>query len=125
VCEKRASSHATLLLPGSEWRPAVSADGPDGEQGLGYLWDAAIRAKLSVRSYGFFLDLGAVQGLDPTLTDPCSKNPPIQVAFPAHTSLLDRTDFCFRGFDQSFPDFFRFQEWHARIRSTGEDKYVP
>jgi hypothetical protein len=24
---------------------------------LGYLWDAAIRAKLSVRNYGFFLDL--------------------------------------------------------------------
>jgi hypothetical protein len=64
-----------------------------------------------VRNYGFFLDLGAVQGLDPTLTDPCSQNPPVQVAFPGHPSLLDRTDFCFRGFDQSFPDYFRFKEW--------------
>jgi len=101
------------LLPGTA--NEVAADGPDGEQGLGYLWDAAIRAKLSVRNYGFFLDLGAVQGLDPTLTDPCSKNPPVQVAFPAHPSLLDRTDFCFRGFDQSFPDFFRFQEWQREF----------
>jgi YVTN family beta-propeller protein len=97
------------LLPGTA--NEVAADGPNGEQELGYLWDSAIRAKLSVRNYGFFLDLGAVQGLDPTLTDPCSQNPPVQVAFPAHTSLLDRTDFCFRGFDQAFPDFFRYQEW--------------
>ena len=57
------------LLPGTA--NEVAADGPNGEQGLGYLWDAAIRAKLSVRNYGFFLDLGAVQALDPTLTDPC------------------------------------------------------
>ena len=33
------------LLPGTA--NEVAADGPDGEQGLGYLWDAAIRAKLS------------------------------------------------------------------------------
>jgi len=111
------------LLPGTA--NEVAADGPDGEQGLGYLWDAAIRAKLSVRNYGFFLDLGAVQGLDPTLTDPCSKNPPIQVAFPAHTSLLDRTDFCFRGFDQSFPDFFRFQEWQREFDQQAKTNTFP
>ena len=111
------------LLPGTA--NEVAADGPDGEQGLGYLWDAAIRAKLSVRNYGFFLDLGAVQGLDPTLTDPCSTNPPIQVAFPAHTSLLDRTDFCFRGFDQSFPDFFRFQEWQREFDQQAKTNTFP
>lgn len=111
------------LLPGTA--NEVAADGPDGEQGLGYLWDAAIRAKLSVRNYGFFLDLGAVQGLDPTLTDPCAKNPPIQVAFPAHTSLLDRTDFCFRGFDQSFPDFFRFQEWQREFDQQAKTNTFP
>ena len=111
------------LLPGTA--NEVAADGPDGEQGLGYLWDAVIRAKLSVRNYGFFLDLGAVQGLDPTLTDPCSKNPPIQVAFPAHTSLLDRTDFCFRGFDQSFPDFFRFQEWQREFDQQAKTNTFP
>ena len=97
------------LLPGNA--NEVGADGPDGQQGLGYIWDGAIRAGLSVRNYGFFLDLGSVQGLDPNLTDPCSANPPIRVAFPAHPSLLRRTDPCFRGFDQAFPDFFRYQEW--------------
>lgn len=97
------------LLPGTA--NEVGADGPEGEEGLGYIWDAALRANLTVRNYGFFLDLGAVQGLDPTITDPCASNPPTQVAFPAHPNLLKNTDFCFRGFDQAFPDYFRFTEW--------------
>jgi YVTN family beta-propeller protein len=101
------------LLPGN--RNEVAADGPEGEDGAGYIWDAAIRAGLSVRNYGFFLDLGAVQTLDPNLTDPCGQKPPVQVAFPAAVSLLNRTDFCFRGFDQTFPDFFRYTEWEREF----------
>lgn len=99
------------LLPGNA--NEMEADGPEGEQGLGYLWDAALRAGLTVRNYGFYLDLGAdaVLNFPPTLTNPCGATPPIQVAFPAHRSLLTRTDFCFRGFDQSFPDYFRYTEW--------------
>ena len=101
------------LLPGTA--NEVAADGPNGEQGSGYLWDAAIKAHLSVRNYGFFLDLGAAQSLDPYLTDPCSTKPAVQVAFPAHPALLKRTDFCFRGFDQAFPDFFRYKEWEREF----------
>jgi DNA-binding beta-propeller fold protein YncE len=97
------------LLPGNA--NEVAADGPEGEEGLGYIWDAAIRANLSVRNYGFFLDLGRGFQIPLTVTDPCSTNPPTQVAFPAHPSLVSRTDFCFRGYDNAFPDFFRYQEW--------------
>jgi YVTN family beta-propeller protein len=95
------------LLPGN--RNEVEADGPDGELGLGYIWDAAIKAGRSVRNYGFFLDLGAVQGLDPNLADPHATK--TRVAFPTNKSLLNRTDPYFRGFDQAFPDFFRYKEW--------------
>jgi hypothetical protein len=44
------------LLPGTA---DVSApDGPEGEDaGTGYLWDAALRSGLTVRNYGFFIDL--------------------------------------------------------------------
>jgi Phosphoesterase family len=101
------------LLPGTA--NEVAADGPEGEEGMGYIWDAAVKAHLSVRNYGFFLDLGSAQGLDPYLTDPCSAKPPIRVAFPAHPTLLKRTDPCFRGFDQSFPDFFRYKEWEREF----------
>jgi len=102
------------LLPGTA--NEVAADGPDGEEGLGYIWDAAIRSHLSVRNYGFFLDLGRGFQIDVNITDPCGQTPPVQVAFPAHPSLVDRTDFCFRGYDNAFPDFFRFQEWSREFQ---------
>jgi DNA-binding beta-propeller fold protein YncE len=111
------------LLPGT--RNEVAADGPEGEEGAGYVWDAAIRAGLSVRNYGFFLDLGAVQALDPTLTDPCAQKPRVQVAFPAHPALLKRTDFCFRGFDQAFPDFFRYKEWAREFDNYVKNDNLP
>jgi DNA-binding beta-propeller fold protein YncE len=111
------------LLPGTA--NEMGADGPEGEPGTGYIWDSAIRAGLSVRNYGFFLDLGAVQGLDPTLTDPCGKNPPVQVAFPAHPSLMTRTDFCFRGFDQAFPDYFRYTEWAREFDNYVQNNNLP
>jgi phosphoesterase family protein len=111
------------LLPGM--RNEVGADGPDGEEGLGYIWDAAIRPGLSVGNYGFFLDLGSAQGLDPNLTDPCSQRPPVRVAFPAHPSLLNRTDPCFRGFDQSFPDYFRYQEWLREFKQQVKTNTFP
>ncbi len=45
------------LLPGNA--NEVEADGPNGEEGTGYLWDAALKAHLTVRNYGFYTDLGA------------------------------------------------------------------
>jgi len=43
------------LLPGIANETAP--DGPNGEFQQGYIWNAALRAKLSVRNYGFFLDI--------------------------------------------------------------------
>src|SRR5215475_3128855 len=103
----------------------VAADGPDGEEGLGYIWDAAIRSGLSVRNYGFFLDLGRGFQIDVNITDPCSTAPPTQVAFPAHPSLVSRTDFCFRGYDNAFPDFFRFKEWSREFQQQVKTHSFP
>jgi DNA-binding beta-propeller fold protein YncE len=111
------------LLPGTA--NEVAADGPDGEQGLGYIWDAAIRAHLSVRNYGFFLDLGRGFQIDVNITDPCASNPPVQVAFPAHPSLVSRTDFCFRGYDNAFPDFFRYKEWAREFQQQVQTHSFP
>jgi hypothetical protein len=111
------------LLPGTA--DEVAADGPDGEEGLGYIWDAAIRAHLSVRNYGFFLDLGRGFQIDVNITDPCAANPPVQVAFPAHPSLVERTDFCFRGYDNAFPDFFRYKEWAREFQQQVKTQSFP
>ncbi len=113
------------LLPGNA--NEVAADGPEGEQGLGYIWDAAIKAHLTVRNYGFYTDLGAfdVRNISPYLTAPCAAKPPIQVAFPAHVALLHRTDLCFRPFDQSFPDFFRYVEWAREFDQQVKHNNMP
>ena len=50
------------LLPGTA--DLIAPDGPGGpgeNAGAGYLWDSAIRAHVSLRNYGFFLDSGAVR----------------------------------------------------------------
>jgi YVTN family beta-propeller protein len=112
------------LLPGT--RNEVAADSEDGKEGLGYIWDAALAAGLKIRNYGFFLDLGASEySFPPTLTAPCSAKPPIRVAFPAHPALLDKTDPCFRGFDQTFPDFFRYQEWAREFNNYVKHNNFP
>jgi len=103
------------LLPGNA--NEVEADGPDGEQGGGYLWDAALKGHLTVRNYGFYTDLGALDvrealgEISPTLAYPCATKPATQVEWPAKKELLTRTDLCFWPFDQSYPDFFRYAEW--------------
>ncbi len=104
--------HDPDLLPGTA--NAVDPDGPSGEEGAGYIWNAALRAGRSVRNYGFFMDLvryeaPAALGGIPPLRDPASTN--TQVAFPTNTALLPRTDLYFRGFDNQLPDYYRYTEW--------------
>jgi hypothetical protein len=113
------------LLPGNA--NEVAADGPEGEEGMGYIWDAALKAHLSVRNYGFYTDLGAfdVRNISPYLTAPCAAKPPVQVAFPADVALLHRTDLCFRPFDQSFPDFFRYVEWAREFDQQVKHNNMP
>ncbi len=100
----------------------AAPDGPDpGEQQQGYLWNSALRAGLSVRNYGFMLDLTRYH-LDGTpyasLAIPLDTNAAADqrtVAFPANPQLAGRTDPYFRGFDTRFPDFYREQEWEREF----------
>src|SRR5262249_30223717 len=43
------------ILPGA--RDVAAPDGPDGDEGQGYIWNGALRAGLSVRNWGFYGDL--------------------------------------------------------------------
>ena len=58
LAERRAADPLTPddpdLLPGQT--DVAAPDGPDNEVNTGYLWDAALRANLTVRNYGFFMD---------------------------------------------------------------------
>jgi len=103
------------VLPGTT--NIAAPDGPDDELNTGYLWDQAKRAGLSIRNYGFFIDLArynlpspynALFGI-PELTDPYSSK--TQVAYPTNETLTPVTDIYFRGFDNTFPDYFRYTEF--------------
>ena len=98
------------VLPGQT--DVAAPDGPNNEVNTGYLWDAALRAGLTVRNYGFFIDT-TLYGTT-SLPIPLDRNPfatNTTVAHPSSVSLAPYTDPFFRGFDNSFPDYYRYIEW--------------
>ena len=116
------------LLPGT--RDVAAPDSDDGDEEQGYLWDAALKAGLRVRSYGFFLDLerynlsGASAKYNiPEDTNPFAHN--LQVAYSTSVSLRGMTDKYFRGFDNSFPDLFRVMEWQREFRQFERQGRLP
>ncbi len=123
LAERRAANPLTPddpdLLPGQT--DVAAPDGPDNEVNTGYLWDAALRANLTVRNYGFFIDttryvLPQSSGHSiPLERMPAMTSPPTQVAYPASAALAPYTDPYFRGFDNSFPDYWRFKEWEREF----------
>ena len=98
------------LLPGQT--NADAPDGPNDEINTGYLWDNALRAGLTVRDYGFFIDATCYNEppcQTPLAHDPYSTN--TIVAPSSNVSLMPFTDPYFRGFDPAFPDYYRYTEW--------------
>jgi YVTN family beta-propeller protein len=93
-------------------RDVVGLDGPDGEEGAGYLWDSVLRAGLSLRNYGFF-------GVAPrTIWRPIVREPWKQglvVIAPSKPALLDKTDPYYWGLDIAYPDYWRLVEWRREF----------
>lgn len=115
------------LLPGSANQAAP--DGPDGEREQGYLWSAALRAHESVRNYGFFIDLARYAPEVPAkFAIPLEHNPAaigLRVAFPTNKELAPLTDPFFRGFDNQYPDFWRFREWEREFSGYEKKGSLP
>ena len=120
------------ILPGPK-----NADSPEGANDLdaetvgGYLWDSALRARKTVRNYGFFLDQAYYisSGGDPTKADPkvptyipISPTPfdaKIPQAVEEQPALLSKTDMYFRGFDQNNADTYLVNEWQRDMGVNG------
>ena len=117
------------LLPGNG--NVAAPDGDDeGEQGEGYIWNGALKAKLTVRDYGFFLDLARynLPTADAAINipeDPNAFADKVQVAYSTNTVLQPLTDPYFRGFDNSFPDYFRFTEWQREFQQYKASGNLP
>jgi DNA-binding beta-propeller fold protein YncE len=97
----------------------AAPDGPGGEAGAGYLWDAALRAGLSVRNYGFYGGMkryslpASDPGFIPLTATPYADNS-VQF-FARKQSLTKISDPYFRGYDMKYPDYWRFQEWEREF----------
>jgi hypothetical protein len=103
-------------LPGTQ--DVAAPDGPGGAEGRGYLWDQALKAGLLVRNWGFYGDLALYEPAagkyrTPLVRDPFKEG--VKVFTPTKASLMGITDPYFRGFDQSFPDYWRFKEWEREF----------
>jgi hypothetical protein len=112
------------LLPGTASVSAPdAADDDENSAGAGFLWDGAIRAKLTVRNYGFFIDLlryrlpDNIPGHLAPVRD--ARADGTAVAFAANADIAPFTDPYYRGFDEREPDYWRFKEWEHEF-----DDYV-
>jgi DNA-binding beta-propeller fold protein YncE len=96
--------------PGNE----MAIDGPSGEEGAGYLWNGALRAGLTIRNYGVFVD-ELPSASNPYILEPGRTTPPTQVVIESDPRLKDYTDKSFYNYDNTFPDFYRFKEWEREF----------
>jgi len=104
-------------------------DGPGGDAGNGYLWNAALKAGKTVRNYGFYGDLSRYYvpektgQLIPLERDPFTAK--LQVFYASKAVLQPITDPYYRGFDQAFPDYWRFKEWEREFDAYAASATLP
>jgi hypothetical protein len=108
-------SNVTATLPGGTANLLTgngnhaSTDAPFGIQG-GYIFDAVLRAGGTVRNYGFLVNnIGSIGTKAAPIKDPFASGI-VQVA-PLDPALASLTDVYFRGYDQNYPDLWRYNEW--------------
>ena len=113
------------LLPGPALLTAPDPD-DDDRPGQGFLWDAAIRAGLSVRNYGFS-DASIYDGGKPgdvlPVREPFKEGKRIYT--PGDRLLASRSDPYFRGFDQRLADYWREQEWAREYNAADAAGTLP
>lgn len=95
------------LLTGA--RNHASTDAPFGMED-GYIFNAVLNAGKTVRNYGFLVNnIGSIGTKEAPVRDPFQAGT-VQVA-PLDPALAPLTDVYFRGYDQNYPDLWRYNEW--------------
>ena len=118
------------ILPGT--RDVNATDGPDGMEGLGFLWDLTLRKGLTIRNYGLSPDPhNDLSGYD--CVDHCPVRPVVRDAFeegvqvywPSKESLAANSDPYFRPFIPAYPDFWRVKEWRREFDEFSRKGALP
>jgi YVTN family beta-propeller protein len=109
------------VLPGLNNHTAT--DAPFGLQ-KGYIYDAVLNAGLTVRNYGFLCQNTATTSdaaFPGGFPNPGPGGADVVQVSPLDPSLLTLTDVYFRGFDQTVPDLWRFNEWNREFQQYVAD----
>lgn len=121
------SLNSTMLPGPKDISATLGADDLSPNALGGYLWDTALRAGKTVRDYGQFVDQSYYQQGTP-LSFPLTRRPfeskSIQ-GVSTKRSLHDMTDEYYRGFDQSYPDRYRYEEWKREFDGFVKGKNLP
>jgi YVTN family beta-propeller protein len=101
----------------------ASTDAPFGIQG-GYIFSAVLQAGGTVRNYGFLVNnIGSIGTIAAPVSDPFTAGV-VQVA-PLHPALVPLTDVYFRGYDQNYPDIWRYNEWKREFDQFVAQRNLP
>jgi YVTN family beta-propeller protein len=132
VAGKAGTTNYTLLtstLPGGTDNALTgtgnhaSSDSPFADQG-GYIFLAALKAGRTVRNYGMLVNnIGSIGTIAAPIADPYAAGE-VQVA-PLDPALGPLTDVYFRGYDQNYPDLWRYQEWKREFDQFVENGNLP
>jgi DNA-binding beta-propeller fold protein YncE len=101
----------------------ASSDSTFGQQ-QGYIFDAVLQAGGTVRNYGFLVNnIGSIGTQSAPVSDPHAAG--IIQAAPLEPRLASLTDVYFRGFDQNYPDLWRYNEWKREFDQYVGDNNLP
>jgi len=101
----------------------ASSDAPDDEQG-GYIFRAVLAAGGTVRNYGMLVNnIGSIGTKAAPISDPYSVGE-VQVRS-LSTDLAQFTDVYYRGYDNNYPDLWRYQEWKREFEQYSSRGNLP
>ena len=101
----------------------ASTDAPFGIED-GYIFNAVLKAGGTVRNYGFLVNnIGSIGTKAAPVSDPFASGI-VQVA-PLDPSLAPLTDVYFRGYDQNYPDLWRYNEWKREFDQFVANRNLP
>ena len=103
----------------------AATDGPTGYQ-TGYIFNSVLNAGLTIRDYGFLVNnVGSIGTIANPIKDPFAAGVIQVTALKEIISKNGLYDPYFRGYDQNYPDLWRFNEWNREFQQFVANGQLP
>ena len=110
------------LLPGQasdDISDGPDDDGADNQTQHGHIWDAVIKAGLSIKNYGMEVtNIGKVTDSTPFINNDVE-------GYSKAPAIASTTDPYFRSYDNNYPDYWRYLEWSRDYSNDLANNAVP